>query len=99
LRDLLDGVFDEVPGARPSAEFLLGRLNVTVRVPQEDLVAWQRFEEGRIRFDETLRAKWPAPPPPPAPPPMVRRRRWPFSQVGMVLAMMAGAALWAVSGR
>ncbi len=102
LRDLLDGVFDEVPTARPSAACLLGRLNVTVRVPQEDLGAWQRFEEGRLRFDETLRAKWPAPPPPPPPPPPVRKRRWPFgtaTYVGTVLAMMAGAALWVVSGR
>lgn len=104
LRDLLDGVFDEVPSARPAAECLLGRLNVTVRLPQEDLGAWQRFEEGRIRFDETLRAKWPAPPapPPPPPPPPVRRRRWSFgtfAYVGMVLATMAGAALWVVSAR
>ena len=78
LRDLLDGVFDDDPDARPSADTLLGRLGVTVRVPAEDLAGWQRFEEGRVRFDQTLREKWPRPQviPPPAPP--VRRRRWGF---------------------
>lgn len=71
LRDLLDGVFADRPEARPSARMLLARLNVAVHSPDEDQTALWRFEEGRQRFDEELRVKWPARqpalPPPPVP--------------------------------
>lgn len=93
LRDLLDGVFLEPPNRRPTAATLLGRLNVTVDVPAEDVSAWRRFEEGRTRFDEALRAKWPdrvqVPAPPPATP-TTRRRRW--LSFGLALSIMLAVA-------
>lgn len=95
LRDLLEGVFTGNDEARPSARTLLGRLNVPVHLPPEDTAAWQRFEDGRQRFDRELRAKWPelappAPPPAPTPPPA---SRFPARWLALVVVAVVAALI------
>ena len=104
LRDLLDGVFVEPPSKRPAAATVLSRLGVAVAVPKEDTALLRRFEEGRTRFDEALRAKWPPRNPPASPqqpdlpaPPAGRRARWRWPSLVVLavpLLIVAGLAVF-----
>jgi hypothetical protein len=99
LRDLLDGVFSDVPAHRPTPAVLLSRLNEPAPRLREDLHAWMRFEEGRIRFDEAMREKYP---PRPAPTPLTvepsrlstTRQRWIAGISLLIVVAAAVAVVW-----